>query len=32
MDVSLPTSTTVPEETVEVFEQVARGLTLTKVL
>ena len=32
MSAELPTSTTTPEETVEVFEQVARGLTLTKAL
>lgn len=32
MTEELPTSTTTPEETVEVFEQVARGLTLTKTL
>ena len=32
MAAELPTSTTTPEETVEVFEQVARGLTLTKAL
>lgn len=32
MSTDLPTATTTPEETVEVFEQVARGLTLTKAL
>ena len=32
MSAELPTSTTTPEETVEDFEQVARGLTLTKAL
>lgn len=32
MGTDLPTATTTPEETVEVFEQVARGLTLTKSL
>lgn len=32
MSVELPTASTTPEETVEVFEQVARGLTLTKAL
>lgn len=32
MGTDLPTATTTPEETVEVFEQVARGLTLTKAL
>ena len=30
MSTELPTATTTPEETVEVFEQVARGLTPTK--
>ena len=32
MSTELPTATTTPEETVEVFEQVARGLTPTKAL
>lgn len=32
MSTDLPTATTTPEETVEAFEQVARGLTLTKAL
>ena len=32
MKVNMPTATTTPEETVEVFEQVARGLTPTKAL
>lgn len=32
MSTELPTATTTPEETVEVFEQVARGMTLTKAL
>ena len=32
MSTELPTATTTPEETVEVFEQVARGLTLTKAV
>lgn len=32
MSTELPTSSATPEETVEVFEQVARGMTLTKAL
>lgn len=32
MSTELPTATTTPEETMEVFEQVARGMTLTKAL